>query len=540
MKNKLSLVFCFCVLSFSCAFGSVENCDIFRNKLFSISLPSDFKGTYEIETTNDRISVYDKDAKKAKFGGFAFGIKAYKNPADHANMPGGRKIGELMDNDGYIYDIVLKYPTDVQYDYTKSEEAPESYKKLYDYGEVVKINGVNGSRYMKNQGMKGEDLYQDILKKYQRGYREKWNAGGFESQNMSYMFHTVPYNKVGYTYYDLNGDGIEELLVGEIAKGQWKGVIYDIYTMVNRKPVHVVSGGSRNRYFACDYSFVCNEYSSGANESGVRVYNLEENSNNLFPQVSFKYDGYENPKNPYFISYSDDKWENVTKEKYNERKRVFERYERFDYKPLSKFIPDSSKKDDKLVDKYNREKDYFDYSVVLTEFPENYYYTTVKINKSKDRILIITDKVNSEYNAYRGLFYYFAFNGFVYPLGLVESKMPLAVSDNYIYTDDGGQDYKIYIPDKEMKIKKSKVKRIKEDISNIEFVTIKSADKFAGDFGSAAGDDVVKATVDGFYFEYHKHDYKKEYIENLMRECIDDGVKTQVQMYCQMVKKLHP
>ena len=74
----------------------------------------------------------------------------------------------------------------------------------------------------------------------------------------------------------------------------------------------------------------------------------------------------------------------------------------------------------------------------------------------------------------------------------------------------------------------------------IKFDTIKSAERFDGDFGSAAGDDVVKATLDGFYFEYHKPQYKRKYIKNLMKECIRDGVKTQVQMYCQMVKKLHP
>ena len=39
-----------------------------------------------------------------------------------------------------------------------------------------------------------------------------------------------------------------------------------------------------------------------------------------------------------------------------------------------------------LIDKYNTQKDYFDYSVVLTEFPKSYYYTTIKINKSKCHI----------------------------------------------------------------------------------------------------------------------------------------------------------
>ncbi len=193
-----------------------------------------------------------------------------------------------------------------------------------------------------------------------------------------------------------------------------------------------------------------------------------------------------------------------------------------------------------IKDKYNSQRDYFDYSVVLTEFPKNYYYTSVKINKSKERILIITDGVNANKNSYHGLFYYFAKNGFVYPLGYLGSTKPLSQSKNYLYLTNKDQNIKFYMSDKKLAIIKSKVKEIKEDTNNIEFETIESADKFAGDFGSAAGDDVVKASIDGFYFEYHKPQYKRKYIKSLMNECIKDGVKTQVQMYCCVVKKLHP
>ena len=192
-----------------------------------------------------------------------------------------------------------------------------------------------------------------------------------------------------------------------------------------------------------------------------------------------------------------------------------------------------------LKDNYNTRKDYFDYSVVLTEFPKNYYYTTVKINKSKERILIITDGVNVNKNSYHGLFYYFANNGFVYPLGYLNSTTPFLQTKNYLYLADKSGYIKFYMSDRELSIIKSKATKIDKNAHNIKFETIESADKFAGDFGEAAGDDVVKATIDGFYFEYHKPQYKRKYIKNLMKECIQDGVKTQVQMYCCVVKKLH-
>lgn len=192
-----------------------------------------------------------------------------------------------------------------------------------------------------------------------------------------------------------------------------------------------------------------------------------------------------------------------------------------------------------IEDKYSREKDYFDYSVVLSEFPKDYYYTTVKIDKSKERILIITDEVNEGNNSYHGLFYYFAKNGFVYPLGYIESKKPFAQSKRYIYMNDGNKDIKFYASNKKSLELKTKVSKPNKDAQKIKFDTIESAERFAGDFGEAAGDDVRKVVLDGFYFEYHKPQYKRKYLKSLMKDCTQDGVKTHVQMYCCMVKKLH-
>lgn len=357
MKNLISLICCF-ILAFTPAIlyaqtditpAPAENTEefiIIKNRLFSLNMPKKLKNTYEIKKEKDKISIYHKKSKKAGFGGFAFGIKAYKNPADHAVLPGSRKLGELVDKKGNLYDIVLKHPTDVQYDYTISPKPPEDFKTLYDLGENILITGIHGSMYYKNQGMKGEDLYKDILKKHLTAIREKWDSAKLEKENMSYMYNVLaqfnanPSEKIGYKYYDVNADGIDELLIGEISEGNWKGIIYDLYTMVNRKPEHVVSGGSRDRYYVCDDVFICREYSSGANESGMNAYALIENSTELFPQVLFKFDGYSNPQKPWFISYGteadDDKWENVSEEKYKERIKTFEKYERFDFIPLSK------------------------------------------------------------------------------------------------------------------------------------------------------------------------------------------------------------
>lgn len=318
------------------------------NPMFSLTLPKEMKGKYVAKKDKDKILIYDKTSKDEGFGGYAFGIIAFKNPKDHAMMPGGKKIGELTDKKGSVYDIVLDYPTDVQYNYQTKKS--ETYDFLYDFGEQANetLKGEKGSTYFDGQGTRGEDLYKEVLAKHLRAIEEKWDSTKLENEDMSYMYNVLAQpqkktkkkqnvlDKVGYAYYDANGDGIDELLIGEISEGMWKGIIYDIYTMVDRKSAHVVSGGSRDRYFICDDVFICNEYSSGALESGWHVYTLVENSTELFPQVGFKYDGYTNRRNPWFISYNfqENQWDNVTEQAFRERKKVFDRYERFDFIPF--------------------------------------------------------------------------------------------------------------------------------------------------------------------------------------------------------------
>ncbi len=347
--NKLSILFLtLAILIFSsyeikAKEAAAQNFDKISNKYFSINLPASLKGTYSIKKKNNGIFVYEKEAKKAGFGGFAFGVKAYKNPSEHAMMPGAIKIGELVDKKAVIYDMVLIRPTDVQFDYTKGES--KSYMNLYNLAKTVNVTSTNNAKYIKDQGMKGKDLYKNVLKKHVAAIKKNWDSNKLEQAHMSYMYNVLAQSnqnvmdKIGYTYYDINGDGIDELLIGEITQGDLKGIIYDIYTMVNRKPAHVVSGGSRDRYFACDDGFLCNDYSQSANESGKIVYNLVENSTELFLQVAFKYDDSTNKNNPWFISYdaSGEKWDNVSEKIFDERIKTFERYNRFDYTPLSKF-----------------------------------------------------------------------------------------------------------------------------------------------------------------------------------------------------------
>ncbi len=314
------------------------------NKIFEITMPTELEGAYDIKSYENGYAVYDKEAEDAGFGGYAFSVYAYEEPSDYA---GGmdEKVGEIRDGDKTLYDIVIEYPSDVQYDYQKYEdEMPETYEKLYKgAGDIVKtLDPIVEGDFEWGAGCDGEDLYSDILKKHVTAMEEKWDSDRLEKEGMSpeYNSVTVAYGsdaleKVGYAYMDLNLDGVDELMIGEIAEGDLKGTIYDIYTIVDREPAHVVSGSARDRYYALEGGMICNEYSGGADLSGWQDYDIEPNTVNLLPQLGIKMDGYEDADKPWFVRYgSDEEWNSIDEKEFDEYQSRNE-YIRLDFIPLS-------------------------------------------------------------------------------------------------------------------------------------------------------------------------------------------------------------
>ena len=329
-----------------------ETGETFSCGLFSVTVPGELAGTYEAETDGNVFRLYDSAEKEAGFGGAVFSLSAYAEPDEYAGWPGAEKVGELTAADGTLYDVVLTYPTEVQWDYTGEDptKAPEAYAALYDAAEGIAEHLIpaEGGDYGFGAGCRGEGMYDEVLKKHISAIEEEWDANRLEEEEMSPMYCAIAadadspgevLDRVGYIYDDVDLDGIDELLIGEIAEGEWKGVIYDMYSMVNREPVHVVSGWDRNRYYVSG-CFLCNEFSGGAGLSGLRVYAPVANEGRLFPQVSFKYDAYGNEGEPWFVSFStddeeDEAWESMPEDEWTVFRARFEDYRRYDYIPLS-------------------------------------------------------------------------------------------------------------------------------------------------------------------------------------------------------------
>ena len=259
-------------------------------------MPDKLKNTYNIEKDDNGIFIYEKISQNQGLGGFAFGLKLFKNPKDYSDMTGNKKLGELTDSKGIIYDMVLLRPTEIQCE----KELQKKYNALYNSINNIEIKGINGNKYVKNQGMKGEDLYKEILKNYKQ-------------------------NKAGYIYYDINKDGIDELIIGS------KDRIYDIYTMENRYPVRVLSSDETD-YFICKDMFLCKD-SSSQNEKITQVYILNRNSSELYPQITFITDF-----KKYYIKYGNSqKKEEISEKLFKKRKNTFKKHKRFNFIQFGEF-----------------------------------------------------------------------------------------------------------------------------------------------------------------------------------------------------------
>ena len=96
-------------------------------------------------------------------------------------------------------------------------------------------------------------------------------AGGGEDKYELWTDLTLSGITLGYFLKDLDGDGTEELIVGQIGGttgSLWDHVVYSVFTLNNGTPVKVLKSMARDRYYYNGSDFI-HEGSSGADSSVV-------------------------------------------------------------------------------------------------------------------------------------------------------------------------------------------------------------------------------------------------------------------------------
>lgn len=160
-----------------------------------------------------------------------------------------------------------------------------------------------------------EAMFKTVMENYGLALKNDWDPGKCMEGGISLMigYHGELYDSVGFAFLDLDGDGIDELLVTD---GNY---IYDLYSFINTEediPVRIFSAterstwmlvqGSRNR--GNEGSYLYNHGSGGAGYSSHVYYRLQEG--NLIPVEGFLYDAEDNPENPWFYYDGFEKGEN--------------------------------------------------------------------------------------------------------------------------------------------------------------------------------------------------------------------------------------
>ena len=210
-----------------------------------------FYGEEEFREPEETVETTDTSYVTGAQDYFDFKIKVRAFKGD-----GDSRVYSEWSNDAYGFSY-----TDEE---ISSEVAVTSYNS---YDEIIDVI-TNG---MKNGFTEDDEFYLDIS---------------------SCFFRNDPsYEILGYMKKDLDGDGVEELILGEnAADGSgpsegWDSIIYDIFTMKDGKVVHALDGWERNRFYLCTDGTIANEGSSGAAYSSWAFYKFEDGKAKIVESV---------------------------------------------------------------------------------------------------------------------------------------------------------------------------------------------------------------------------------------------------------------
>ena len=127
----------------------------------------------------------------------------------------------------------------------------------------------------------------------------------YSDRNLCYLAgYETSSSDLGYCTMDIDGDGIEELMIGSVNADADTSMFFDLYTMVNGQRSLVISSGERDRYYLCEDHTIANEASGGAMSSSFKYYDFVSGQLQIKENVFL--DGFDHPENPWFYTTTED------------------------------------------------------------------------------------------------------------------------------------------------------------------------------------------------------------------------------------------
>ncbi len=134
---------------------------------------------------------------------------------------------------------------------------------------------------------------------------ENFRYGSYEDYSIMFEVQSargIEERSLGYAVKDIDGDGTEELLFGDMNADTTGTPLYDLYTIQNGEMIHVFDGWDRNRYYLTTDGGFLRQASNSAFNSFTAYYVYTQGELHLIRSVI--YDSERNKSQPWFLSYT--------------------------------------------------------------------------------------------------------------------------------------------------------------------------------------------------------------------------------------------
>ena len=158
------------------------------------------------------------------------------------------------------------------------------------------------------------EAYQPVIAKYVTALTEHWGGEACSNADISLLvsYATSP-SELGYALLDLDNDGADELIIANDAERQ---VIYDLYSLVDGKLVHVFTGWDRNSYELREGYRILNIGSNGAASADYVYCHLSNGQ--LVTDSLIRFDAATDPDHPWFRGTGENDLAPITDENWSE------------------------------------------------------------------------------------------------------------------------------------------------------------------------------------------------------------------------------
>ena len=152
--------------------------------------------------------------------------------------------------------------------------------------------------------------YAQQIGRYFTAVAQKWDEKTCLENSVSALatgyYEGNPLDNVGFAYIDLDGNGVQELIIGAIENAVQNPLVFEIWTLKDDEPVMLVQSDNANRYYlqyAEDDELWSIAYEAERSATNYGVYCLQLFDGELEVSQGVIYDAGADAKNPWFMVY---------------------------------------------------------------------------------------------------------------------------------------------------------------------------------------------------------------------------------------------